>query len=220
MNVTTCAKKVRYYMGSYQIKKEILDALTAEISNNNAKLLETLEGKTEILNTVEFIKILYSDNLLEDIELINKMSGNELFKLRHANIIMRDMLEQVIEFIYLMKHPEIISEYFGANVDTSKISSNNPLKGMHKLGNERFVSGRKTVSAMAQEINEKKSNTNQLALYELYQLLSEECHNSYFFASLDGCEEVATGTEILPLSEYQVQNIVIIIDRFMEVYRK
>lgn len=207
-------------MGGYQIKKEIFDALTTEISNNNDKLLKTLKGKSEILNTVEFIKISYSEHLLEDIKLLNEMSGNKLFKLRHANIIMRDMLEQVIEFIYLMKHPETIPEYRGANIDIRKISTDDPVKGMHILGNERFAYGRKTVSAMAKEINERQSNTNQLALYELYQLLSEECHNSYFITSFDDCEEVMTGREILALSKYQAQNIVIIMDRFMKVYRK
>lgn len=54
-----------------------------------------------------------------------------------------------------MKHPEIIPEYRGVNVDTSRISTNNPTKGMHILGNERFACGRKTVSAMAQDINKK-----------------------------------------------------------------
>lgn len=86
-------------MGSYQIKPNILEDLNNEISNKNQRLLNDLKGKKEIINFVEFIKISFSENLLEDIELLNTLSGNSLLKVRHANIIMRDMLEQVIEFI-------------------------------------------------------------------------------------------------------------------------
>lgn len=207
-------------MGGYQIKKNIFEDLQNEISSINQRLLDKLKGRKDILNSVEFIKISFSDNLSEDIELLNTLSGNLLFKVRHANIIMRDMLEQVIEFIYLMKHNELIAEYVGANVDITKLSTSNPIKGFHKLGNERFKGGRKSVSEMAQDINEKKSAPNRPALYELYQLLSEESHNSYFFTSLNDVEETETGKEILALSEEQAQNLMIIIERFMETYRQ
>lgn len=207
-------------MGGYQIKANIFDDLRSEISNINQHLLDNLQGKKEILNTVEFIKINFSDNLMEDAELLNTLSGNSLFKVRHAHMIMRDMLEQVIEFIYLMKHPETIADYLGANVDTNSISDSDPIRGFHKLGNERYIDGRKSVSEMAKDIGEKKSSPACPALYEMYQLLSEECHNSYFFASLNDAEEAETGKEVLALTEDQAQNLMIIIGRFMEIYRK
>ena len=68
-------------------------------------------------------------------------------------------------------------------------------------------------------INEKKSSPGRPALYEIYRLLSEECHNSYFFARLDDFKEARDHSEILALSEDQAQHLVIIVMRFMEAYR-
>ena len=98
-----------------------------------------MKGKDDFLYSVEFIKIAF-------IEFLNTLSGQPLFKARHANIILRDMLEQVIEFIYLMKHTELITEYMGVNVDTSKITTRNPIKCIHKLGSKRYSGGRKSVN--------------------------------------------------------------------------
>lgn len=207
-------------MGGYQITTNIYNALIDEISKTNQLLVNSLKAKSTVINSVEFVKISLSENLLEDVEFLNTLSGNSLFKIRHANIIMRDMLEQVIEFIYLIKHPEIISEYFGSNIDTDKLLKHKPIKGIHKLGNERYTDSRKSVSEMARDINEKNTTPNRPALYDMYQLLSEECHNSYFFSNFDDIEELEHGEEILALSEEQAQNIVIILDRFMETYRK
>lgn len=207
-------------MGGYQIKAEVYTALINEISTTNQQLLNSLKAKTNVINSVEFTKISFSESLLEDVEFLNKLSGNSLFKIRHAHIIMRDMLEQVIEFIYLMKHPDKISEYFGSNIDTEKLLKHKPIKGIHKLGNERYTNNRKSVSEMARDINEKNTTSNRPALYDMYQLLSEECHNSYFFAHFDDIEELEYGEDILALSEEQAQNIVIILERFMETYRK
>lgn len=207
-------------MNGYQIKTNIFEDLNTEINSTNQKLLETLKNKSEFLNSVEFIKISFSENLLEDIDFLNTLSGNPLFKVRHANIIMRDMLEQVIEFIYLMKHKELITDYLGANVDTPNLSTSNPIKEFQKLGSKRYKNGRKSVSEMAKDIGEKKSTANNLALYELYQLLSEECHNSYFFANLDDIEQVETKNETSALSKDQAENLMTIIGRFLETYRQ
>lgn len=206
-------------MESYQIKKNILESLNNEINTINAKLLDSLKGKKEVICTEEFVKICFSSKILEDIELLNKLSGNPLFKIRHANIIIRDMVEQVIEFIYLMKNKNMISDYMGVN-STVNASSPNPIKEFRKLASERFSDGRKSISEMARDIGEKKSLPNHPALYELYQLLSEECHNSYFFSCLDSVEEVEAGNETIALTEEQTQSLLIIIEYFMESFRK
>lgn len=118
-----------------------------------------------------------------------------------------------------MKHNEMIAEYVGANIDISKLSTTNTIKGLHKLGSNRYKNGRKSVSEMAQDINEKSNTSNRPTLYRLYQLLSEESHNSYFFTSLNDVEEIETGKEILILSEEQARDLMIIVERFMETYR-
>ena len=48
--------------------------------------------------------------LLEDINFLTTLSGEEIFKPRYAYMVLRDMVEQVIEFIYLMKHPDLIAD--------------------------------------------------------------------------------------------------------------
>lgn len=68
-------------------------------------------------------------------------------------------------------------------------------------------------------IGEKESTENHLALYELYQLLSEECHNSYFFSNLDTLEQVETGKETIALTEAQTQKVQIITGYFMDVLK-
>lgn len=73
---------------------------------------------------------------------------------------------------------------------------------------------------MAKDIGKKKTSENQPALYDIYQLLSEECHNSYFFSNLDSLSETEDGKEKLALTEEQAQYLMIIIERFMEVYRQ
>lgn len=207
-------------MDAYQINKEIYKALEEEILMTNQQLLKSLQGKEEVLNTVESIKIRFSERLLEDIEFLNSLSGNPIFKIRYANIVLRDTLEQVIEFVFLMKHPNMISDYLGLNIDDDSEKSFDPIKGIHKIGSERFKDGRKSVSAMAKDIGEKESSSNRMTLYYMYRLLSEVCHNSYFFADLDVIETVETGKEFVALSKTQIQYLMIIIESFMEIYRK
>lgn len=90
-------------MNGYKIKTDVLESLYDEVSTINQKLLNSLKEKEDIICTEEFVKICFSSNIIEDTEFLNKLSGNLLFKARHANMIIRDMIEQVIEFIYLMK---------------------------------------------------------------------------------------------------------------------
>jgi len=208
-------------MEVYDIKPDVLESLCGEIVSINKMLIDrALEREDNILFSIEYIKFSFSKHLLEDINFLTTLSGMEMFKPRHAYMILRDMLEQVIEFIYLMKHSELIAEFMGDKIDNSKISKNNPIKSTHRLGNERYSGGRKSVSEMAKDIGEKTPSENQPALYDIYQLLSEECHNSYFFSNLDSLSETEDGEEKLALTEEQAQYLMIIIGRFMEVYRQ
>lgn len=207
-------------MECYQIDEELLESLTTEIHSINVELLKLLNGKKQILNSVEFIKISFSESILEDIVFLNGLSGNKSFRIRHANIIIRDMLEQVIEFIYLMKHEEKIYEYLGLNIDETSLSEEEPVEAIKKLGKQRFTGGRKSVFFMAKDIGEAVSTLEQMALYDLYRILSEMCHSSYYFAGLDDCEEIETGNAMGALTEEQVLYLTIIIDRFMNCYRK
>lgn len=208
-------------VGVYEIKPDVLESLCGEIVATNKTLMdEVIESGNNVLASPEYIKFSFSKHLLEDINYLTTLSGKEIFKPRHAYMILRDMVEQVIEFIYLMKHPTLIDEFMGNKIDNNKIVANMPIKSIHKLGNERYTGGRKSVSEMAKDISEKSLSGKNLALYDVYQILSEECHNSYFFSNLDNLGEIENGGEKTALTEEQVQYLMIIIGRFMEAYRQ
>lgn len=202
------------------IKEDVLTLIKKEIQENNQILLQKLIKRKNILNTLEFIKISFSTNLLEDIDFLNVLSGNDIFKIRHANIIIRDFLEQVIEFIYITKHPEIIEDFIGTNININEIDfQSNLVEGMLHFGKKRYVHGRKSIAKMADDINQKITTDNKLSLYDMYRILSEQCHNSYFNAILDDVGEYETGKNDRALTEEQVTYIILIIDYFLKAYR-
>lgn len=201
------------------IKDDLFKSLEKEITSGNQQLLNTLRGKSQILYSVEHIKISFSENLLDDVYFLINLSGQPFFKARHANLILRDMLEQVIEFIYLMKHPELIKDYLGDNIDIDKLNFQDSISAMHELGSKRFPKGRTSVSKMAQDIGEKGTFQDRLSLYKIYEILSEECHNSYFFAAMDDIEIIETKEQISALTENQYMYMITILDCFMEKYR-
>lgn len=208
-------------MEAYEIKSDILEGLCGEIVTINKALIDrVIESGDSILYSPEYIKFSFSNHLLEDINYLTTLSGKEIFKPRYAYMILRDMVEQVIEFIYLMKHPDLIAEFMGALIDNNTITTNTPVKSTHRLGNERYSGGRKSVSEMARDIGEKGVSEKQPALYDVYQILSEECHNSYFFSNLDNLGEKERGEEKLALTEEQALYLMIIIERFMDIYRR
>ena len=79
-----------------------VDELKIIIEDKNKKLYAKLKGDS-ILDTTEYVKILFSENILEDIEFLSSLNGKTIFKVRHANAVIRNMLEQTIEFMYLLK---------------------------------------------------------------------------------------------------------------------
>ena len=202
------------------IKSDILENLKQEISNINKTLLSKIKKQTDFLYSTEFIKITYSENLIEDIDFLNEMSGSPNFKVRYANMIIRDVLEQVIEFIYLLEHTDLIEQFLGANINTVDLDEENLIDEYLQFGGKRYNGGRKRVSQMASSINENTSVDNTLSLYDIYRILSEQCHNSYFLSTLDDIEEIETNKKAVALTEEQLTYLMIIISRFMEAYRK
>lgn len=215
----------------YTIKEDIFSAIKNEIYTGNEKLFEILKHRMENLNqnnylsSIEFIKIAFSSHLIEDLEFLISLSGNKIFKIRHAIIIIRDVLEQTIEFIYLLKNSKIISEYLGSSIELDEDDfdlddKTNLVEAMSQFGQSRYSGGRKTVSKMAEDINEKNPKQDRLSLYQMYKILSEMGHNSYFQAFLEDVGEVESGERETALTEEQITYLMWIIDAFMSAYRK
>ncbi len=197
---------------------EFLDDIYDEINTTNNEMFEFLKSKPkrkQILCTTTFLKIAFSSNILEDITLLNALDGNSLFKKRHANLIIRQMVEQVVEFCYLMQNQHLIKEYMGMNIPLKKLPSN-PEKALTYFSSKRFSNGRRPISKMAHDIGEKGSD----GLYGIYSILSEETHNAYFHANGDMLDEIETGKEPLALTKLQISFITIVLCRFMEAYRE
>lgn len=207
-------------MSGYTFSSTMLENLCGEIVPKNKELIDkVLEKEDNILFSPEYIKYSFSKHFLEDINFLTTLSNNEIFKLRHAYMILRDMVEQIIEFSYLMKHSELISEFMGDRIDNSKISNDRIVRSSHILGSERYSNGRVSVSKMAKDIGEKRSANGEMTLYDIYEILSEECHNSYFFSNLDDIGVAHEMGEKQALTEEQINYLLIITKKFMDIYR-
>lgn len=130
----------------------------------------------------EMISFVVSECLMEDVETIFKLK-NEGFSDRYTDCIIRNMCEQVIEYIYIMNHSELIPEYFGENIK-DEWNGTNLFKGLKRTGGARFKE-RKSVSEMSVDIGEKISDDEKISLYDIYSLKAEFEHNSYFHHMLN-----------------------------------
>lgn len=207
-------------MEYFVIEPDILVNLEQKISDTNKSLFDKLQKPKVSLCSTDFLKISYSENLLEDIEFLNKMSGTPIFKIRYANLIIRNMLEQVIEFIYLLEHAELIEQFLGINIESDIINDDKFIENYLQLGGKRYINGRKRISKMADSIHEKYSTEDTLSLYDIYRSLSEQCHNSYFLSILDDVDEVETDEKNIALTNEQLTYLTIIIECFMKAYIK
>lgn len=178
---------------------EQVEALTIELDKLNRALTESVNLEEKKLSQFKsnFIK-----NLLEDIFFLIDLDGQMNFCIRNGNLIIRNMLEQLIEFLYLLRHQELIEEYFGEKmkepilVDVAQLSK--------ELGKLRFESGRKTIKEMTEDINQFKNSSGEMTLYDLYIMLSETCHNSYFISWLETVEGIRSDKNEGALSALQI----------------
>ena len=169
--------------------------------------------------------------MLDDVYFLNECSGNPFFLNRHANVIIRTMIEQTIEFAYLQQHQSEIEDFFGSedviNNFEKKIDINNLnslsnetiIRTYKKFGSERAITKRKKIFDMAQVIGE--ADINQPSLYNLYRILSEETHNSYYCSALDMKDIIDDNNDpIVALTVVQVCLLKMIMDRYLVAYRK
>ena len=205
-----------------KIDAAILEMLR-EISTSSVQKLDFYAEKEE--RNIQLVKANFITHFTEDVFFLNEHSEDRTFSKRNGNLIIRNMLEQLIEFLYLLNNPHRAEEYLGFTVDLKKINNNQSLIEKTKLfgkkrynkepiksrwnGKEQKV--RPSVSEMAEDIGEKHCPEGTLNLYKLYQLLSDECHNSYFSALLADVHKAHYSTLIYGLNKMQVNNVMIMI---------
>lgn len=177
-----------------------VETLIVEFDKTNRALTESVNSEEKKLS---HFKASFIKNLLEDILFLIDSDAQMNFYIRNGNLIIRNMVEQLIEFSYVLKYQELIEEYFGEKItepipaDVVQLS-----KGLGKL---RFESRRKNIKEMAEDINQFKNSSVEMTLYDLYIMLSETCHNSYFISWLETVERIRFGKNEGALSSLQIE---------------
>lgn len=201
-----------------KIDVAILDAMATAIS---VSAQEYSDAKGTAQENACLVKMNFIKQFAEDVYFLNDYSEHEHFSRRYGNLIIRDMLEQLIEFLYLQKHPDLADEYLGLKVDFDALGRKTSIVEKEKLfGDKRYLNVRPPVWEMAKEIGEKSAGEGKLTLYKLYQILSEHCHNSYFSAFLDDINKSCLGVSAYGLSDSQVNDLHIMILYVLEEYGK
>ncbi len=151
--------------------KEVLEEMPEDEKQANETLLSyvIMKGVSEDLE--EFLELLSEDS-----------------KPRYQHFIIRNITEHIIEYMYLMNHKELIPEYFGekAEIDVeAEVDMRHISEEYKNLGQNRYSDKRMSVNAMAVAIGEKHSEDGVPGLYDIFSIISENCHNSYFHAVID-----------------------------------
>lgn len=161
---------------------ELYNNFAKRAEEKNRYFRERLINLELSFDSKEMLSLVVSEGLMEDIEVIEKLQKEE-FSNRYIDFIIRNMSEQVIEYLYIMKNPGLIKEYFGAKLDDDW-NGKNSFDGLRRTGATRFED-RKKVGTMAKAIGEKKAVDGKIPLYEIFSLKAELEHHSYFHYMLD-----------------------------------
>ncbi|MBE6095232.1 MAG: hypothetical protein E7199_07170 [Schwartzia succinivorans] len=176
-----------------QSVEEILYSFELEMNNRDMST-ECIED----ICSIDFIKATFVEKILNDLRFLVSIQKCREFKIRYENILLRSIVEQIIKFAYMVKHPDIISDFVGMKIDTDSqgfecTDDEQPSQILYKLKQLGQLRGKMIdVSAMAIKIGEKDSDhrEDRLSLYDIYGLLSDEMHNSYYKSILDDAEEL------------------------------
>lgn len=203
---------------------KVFNEFKAECDSINLELKKRIDNSDskEVIATKENLSISTSECLCEDIQMVINLQEKK-YSNRYIDSIIRNMCEQIIEYKYIIKNQSLIGEYFGKNLsededkeceDTKKMFSR-----LKQTGQARFSSNRESVSKMAEDINEKVSTDEKIALYDIFSLKAELEHNSYFnsvFEIIDQIEEQENDSH----HNLDITFICFIIGAFKETYYK
>lgn len=118
-----------------------------------------------------WVKMNFIKHFTEDVLFLNDHSEENTFSQRYGNLIIRDMLEQLIEFLYLLKNPYRAEEYLGLTINIEELNRKKSVVRKEELfGEKRYnkgTDGRPSVADMAEAIGEKSSGNGNLTLYKL-----------------------------------------------------
>lgn len=177
----------------------IMEALTESLNKSIQQYMTSLGSGAENIN---LFKMNFIKKFSDDIIFLNDLSGNPNFYHRYGYLILRNMLEQLIEFLYVKKNPHLVDEYLGFKIDLNALQTkHSPVEGEHAFGKKRYLENRPRISEMAKDIGESNAADGALSLYDVYSILSEKCHNSYFDSLLKDFNSVGFGMPTIGLTD-------------------
>ena len=177
----------------------VIEALTETLNKSIQQYRTSMGSEAENIN---LFKMNFIKKFSDDVVFLNDLSGDAEFYHRYGYLIMRNMLEQLIEFLYVKKNPCLIDEYLGLKIDLSALQTkHSPVEGERAFGKKRYIESRPQISEMAKDIGELKAADGALSLYDVYCILSEKCHNSYFDSLLKDFNSAGFGMPIIGLTD-------------------
>lgn len=154
---------------------------------------------------------------MEDVDTILQLKSDGLSN-RYTDAIIRNMCEQVIEFLYIMQHQELIPIYFGKNIK-GRYEEQNDLFEAYKQTRKARFGKREPVKNMAKNIGELKSDDDKISLYDIFSIKAELEHNSYFHHIFDIIGKIEDGeSEQEETGDLDYMFMIFILTAFGEVY--
>lgn len=166
-------------LGQIEKKRDVYQEEIKELSNDEKQ------------ESDKFLSYVIMRGISDDVrEFLNLLLNNS--KPRYQHFIIRNVTEHAIEYMYLMTNSNLIPEYFGkeAQIDLAEnIDMSNISQAYKNIGQDRYASNRTSVKKMAKAIGEDKEKNGIPGLYDVFCIISENCHNSYFQEVVDEWSE-------------------------------
>ena len=201
------------------MKEEFLELyhnFVDDAKEKNGKILLDFKNTGKEFASKEILSLWVSECLIEDIGTIQHLKDNS-FSNRYVDAIIRNMCEQVIEYLYIMKHQELIPIFFGRNLKEDFDEQKDLFAAFKQTGQARFGK-RKPVKEMAKDIGEEKSSDDKLSLYDIYSIKAELEHNSYFHHRFDIIGEIEDDEKEEDDLDYMF--MLYILNAFLDAYYK
>ena len=102
--------------------RKIDDSIIAALGEAlNKAVRQYMQSAGTAQENLSLLRMNFIKKFGDDVKFLNDLSGNNDFYHRYVYLIMRNMLEQLIEFLYVQKNKHLIDEYLGLKIDIDKL---------------------------------------------------------------------------------------------------
>ena len=100
------------------------DKLQALVQSFADALAAHSDAPDENSRKISLFRMNFIKKFIDDVFYLNDHSGQCDFHVRYATFILRNMVEQVIEFLYISKNTKLIDEYLGSEIFKKEAARN------------------------------------------------------------------------------------------------